>query len=193
MPQLKPIEQHLIPASAAERSLDVLNEFGVDIWLFTNDAVADPQPATANTSRTKSARSRPIRPWSTDFTPYLPRRLQDRRRQPGSGAAGALRSRDAGGGRRAGDRGPLAELLSRRHPAGPRQGHLRAGDGAAARHLRPTRSPPSATWRTTLPMFGTSGMSVAMGNAADDVKKQATACHRRRTRTTGLRARSRSC
>src|ERR1700681_2158191 len=37
-PQLKPIEQHLIPASAAQRSLDVLNEFGVDIWLFTNDS-----------------------------------------------------------------------------------------------------------------------------------------------------------
>src|SRR5713101_4879863 len=36
-PQLKPIEQHLIPTSAAQRSLDVLNEFGVDIWLFTSD------------------------------------------------------------------------------------------------------------------------------------------------------------
>ncbi len=36
-PNLNPIEQHLIPASAVERSLDVLNEFGIDIWLFTND------------------------------------------------------------------------------------------------------------------------------------------------------------
>src|SRR5664279_6244676 len=36
-PQLKPIEQHLIPAAAARRSLDVLNQFGVDIWLFTNE------------------------------------------------------------------------------------------------------------------------------------------------------------
>src|SRR5258706_8731694 len=36
-PRLKPIEQHLIPASAAQRSLEVLDEFGVDIWLFTND------------------------------------------------------------------------------------------------------------------------------------------------------------
>src|ERR1700687_4955299 len=31
-PQLKPIELHLIPEAAARRSLDVLNEFGVDIW-----------------------------------------------------------------------------------------------------------------------------------------------------------------
>ena len=37
IPQLKPIEQHLIPAAAAQRSLDVLTEFGVDIWLFTNE------------------------------------------------------------------------------------------------------------------------------------------------------------
>src|SRR3981189_2717523 len=36
-PQLKPIETRLIPASVAQRSLDVLNEFGVDIWLFTNE------------------------------------------------------------------------------------------------------------------------------------------------------------
>src|SRR5258707_5188572 len=36
-PELKPIERHLIPAPAAQRCLDVLNEFGVDIWLFTSD------------------------------------------------------------------------------------------------------------------------------------------------------------
>ena len=36
-PQLKPIEQHLIPAPVAQRSLDLLNQFGVDIWLFTNE------------------------------------------------------------------------------------------------------------------------------------------------------------
>ena len=36
-PQLNPIELHLIPPSAAQRSIDVLNQFGVDIWLFTRD------------------------------------------------------------------------------------------------------------------------------------------------------------
>src|SRR3954470_760884 len=36
-PQLKALEQHLIPTATAQRSLEVLNEFGVDIWLFTND------------------------------------------------------------------------------------------------------------------------------------------------------------
>src|SRR6202171_1367711 len=36
-PQLNPIEQHLIPPAAAQRCLDILNGFGVEIWLFTND------------------------------------------------------------------------------------------------------------------------------------------------------------
>src|SRR5437899_5395988 len=43
-PQLKPIELHLIPASAAQRSLDVLDEFGVDIWLFTNELFLTRRP-----------------------------------------------------------------------------------------------------------------------------------------------------
>ena len=36
-PQLKPIVQHLIPAAAARRSIEVLDQFGVDVWLFTNE------------------------------------------------------------------------------------------------------------------------------------------------------------
>src|SRR5260221_13229196 len=36
-PKLKVIERHLIPAPAVERSLKVLNEFGIDICLFPND------------------------------------------------------------------------------------------------------------------------------------------------------------
>src|SRR5437879_11719138 len=34
---LKPIEQHLIAPEVAQRSIKVLEAFGVDIWLFTND------------------------------------------------------------------------------------------------------------------------------------------------------------
>src|ERR1700730_6188244 len=35
-PELKPIERHLIPAPAVERSLTVLNAFGIAIWLCSN-------------------------------------------------------------------------------------------------------------------------------------------------------------
>jgi hypothetical protein len=34
---LQVIEQHLIPAAAVQSSLALLDDFGVDIWLFTND------------------------------------------------------------------------------------------------------------------------------------------------------------
>src|ERR1700676_5263130 len=36
-PQLKPIEPNLIPPATPHRRGDLLTEFGVDIWLFTND------------------------------------------------------------------------------------------------------------------------------------------------------------
>src|ERR1700757_5063971 len=31
-PAMNPIEQHLLPATAVQRSLELLGEFGVDIW-----------------------------------------------------------------------------------------------------------------------------------------------------------------
>src|SRR3954471_24563723 len=36
-PQLKVIEQHLIPTEAARRSIALLEKFRVDVWLFTNE------------------------------------------------------------------------------------------------------------------------------------------------------------
>src|SRR3979409_2677376 len=69
-PQLKPIELHLIPASAAQRSLDVLNEFGVDIWLFTNELWLTRRPDGEYVPHEKRAiRADPT--IVTDFTPYL--------------------------------------------------------------------------------------------------------------------------
>ena len=52
-PQLNPIEQHLIPAAAAKRCLDVLNEFGIDIWLFTNELWLTRRPDGVNTTRSR--------------------------------------------------------------------------------------------------------------------------------------------
>jgi HAD superfamily hydrolase (TIGR01484 family) len=36
-PQLHPIEQYVIPAVTAKNCVDLLNQYGVDIWLFTNE------------------------------------------------------------------------------------------------------------------------------------------------------------
>src|ERR1700710_3078084 len=36
-PQLRPLEQHFIPLDAARRCIEVLDRFGAEIWLFTNE------------------------------------------------------------------------------------------------------------------------------------------------------------
>jgi len=67
---MNPIEQHLIPASAVARSLEVLREFDADIWLFTHD-----QWLTKNgDGEYVPNEKRAIRADPTvigDFTPYL--------------------------------------------------------------------------------------------------------------------------
>jgi hydroxymethylpyrimidine pyrophosphatase-like HAD family hydrolase len=69
-PQLQPIEQHLIPPAMARRSIDLLREFGVDIWLFTNDRWLTRNPDGEYVGHEKLA----IKHDPTivaDFTPYL--------------------------------------------------------------------------------------------------------------------------
>jgi len=67
---MHPIEQSLIPAAAAERVLSVLKQFGVDIWLFTNDAwlTKDPDgPYVPNEKRAILADPTII----DDFSPHV--------------------------------------------------------------------------------------------------------------------------
>ena len=101
-------------------------------------------------------------------------RLQDRRRQLRCGAAAALRSRDAAGRGRRGHRGSARKAIisTSPRPAATRAPSCRRWPNAWA--FRPMRSPPSATCRTIWRCFRTSGLSIAMGNATDDVKKVAT-------------------
>ncbi|MDE2376493.1 HAD family hydrolase [Bradyrhizobium sp.] len=69
-PQLNPIEQHLIPAPAAERSVNILNEFGVDVWVFTADKWLTCNPDGNHVPLERRA----IRADPTvvpDFSPYL--------------------------------------------------------------------------------------------------------------------------
>ena len=71
--KLKPIEQHLIAPAVAQRSLDVLNAFGVDIWLFTNDRWYTRNPDGEYVPHEKRA----IKADPTiiaDFTPHLTER-----------------------------------------------------------------------------------------------------------------------
>jgi Cof subfamily protein (haloacid dehalogenase superfamily) len=171
-PQLKPIEQHLIPAAAVERSLAVLNEFGVDIWLFTNEKWITRNGDGPYVGHEKRA----IRADPTivdDFTPYLalackivgssadPVLLQECETamlKAVGAEATAVRSQSyyldvtpPGC-----DKGTFVQAIARR---------LSISTDAVAT---------IGDMQNDLAMFRNSGLSIAMGNAADDVKKVAT-------------------
>jgi Cof subfamily protein (haloacid dehalogenase superfamily) len=171
-PQMHPIEQHLIPQAAVERSIDVLNEFGVDIWLFTIDQWLTRNPDGEYVPNEKRAiRADPV--IVTDFTPYLAavckivgsssdpellRRCETAMRQAVGEQATAVRSQSyyldvtpPGC-----DKGTFVEAMAKR---------LNISTAAVAT---------IGDMQNDLAMFKKSGMSVAMGNATDDVKRQAT-------------------
>src|SRR6185503_12786899 len=67
---LTPIEQHVIAPAVAQRSLDVLDAFGVDIWLFTNERWYTRNPGgdyVAHEQRAIKADPTIV----ADFTPHL--------------------------------------------------------------------------------------------------------------------------
>jgi Cof subfamily protein (haloacid dehalogenase superfamily) len=170
-PQLKPIEQHLIPPDTARRALDVLTDFGVDIWLFTNEQWLTRNPDGEYVGHEKLAiKHDPV--IVADFAPYLTRACK---------IVGASSN---------------AELLIRCEAA------MQAAVGTQATAVRSQTyyldvTPPGhdkgtfvtdiakrlgvplsevatiGDMQNDLPMFARSGVSFAMGNASDDVKKRA--------------------
>jgi Cof subfamily protein (haloacid dehalogenase superfamily) len=170
-PQLKPIEQHLIPPDTTQRAIDVLTEFGVDIWLFTNEQWLTRNPDGEYVGHEMRAiKHDPV--IVADFAPYLTRACK---------IVGA--SSDA-------------ELLIRCEAA------MQAAVGAQATAVRSQTyyldvTPPGhdkgtfvtamakrlgipaseiaviGDMQNDLPMFARSGVSFAMGNATDDVKRHA--------------------
>lgn len=170
-PQMNPIEQHLVPAAATQRSLDLFGEFGIDIWLFTNE-----QWLTRNGDGNYVAHEQhTIKADPTvidDFTPYVTSACKvvgsssdpdllircEQAMQHALGAqANAVRSQ--------------SYYLDITPP-----GH---GKGTFVQAMANRLGIPTAAVATIgdmqndLPMFEVSGFSIAMGNATDEVKKQA--------------------
>ncbi|MBA2398246.1 MAG: HAD family phosphatase [Bradyrhizobium sp.] len=170
--QLKPIEQHLIAPAVAQRSLDVLTEFGVDIWLFSNERWYTRNPDGEYVPGEKRA----INADPTiiaNFTPHLSEackivgassdatllaRCEAAMKQAVGAEATAVRSQSyyldvtpAGH-----DKGTFVENIARRLGI--------ATDAVAT----------IGDMQNDLPMFAKSGLSFAMGNATDDVKSHAT-------------------
>jgi Cof subfamily protein (haloacid dehalogenase superfamily) len=170
--QLKPIEQHLIAPAVAQRSLDVLDAFGVDIWLFSNERWYTRNPDGEYVPHEKRAiRADPT--IVTDFTPHLTeackivgassdaallQRCEAAMKQAVGGEATAVRSQ--------------TYYLDVTPP-----GHDKGTFVAAMEKRLGISSDAVATigdMENDLPMFAKSGISFAMGNAADEIKKHAT-------------------
>jgi hypothetical protein len=170
--QSNPIEQHLIPAAAAQRALDVLDEFGVDIWLFTNDKWLTRHPEGEYVAHEK----RTIRADPTivgDFAPYL----QGACKIVGSSADAALLQRCEAAMQEA--LGVEATAVRSQSyyldvtPPGQDKGTF--VQAMARRQGIPTDAVATiGDMQNDLAMFKTSGVSIAMGNATDEVKKLAT-------------------
>src|SRR3982075_1831560 len=171
-PQLKPIERHLIPAAAAQRCLDVLNEFGVDIWLFTNEQWLTRHPDGEYVPHEKRA----IRTDPTivaDFAPYLEAACKI----VGSSSDAALLQRcEAAMQKALGAEATAVRSQSYYLDVTPPGCDKGTFVKAMAKRLNTSLEAVATIgdMANDLAMFGVSGLSIAMGNATEDVKKGAT-------------------
>ncbi len=171
-PSLKPVEQHLIPETAARRALEVLGQFDADIWLFTNDrwlVTSDKGPYVAHEGRTIRADPTVV----PDFTPYL------------SKACKIVGSSDDAAGLQRCESAMQAALGTQATAVRSQSYYLDVTPPAVnkgtfvqtvARRLGISTDAVATIgdMQNDLPMFRVSGTSFAMGNATDDVKRQAT-------------------
>jgi Cof subfamily protein (haloacid dehalogenase superfamily) len=169
---LRPIEQHLIPPAVAQRSLDVLNAFGVDIWLFTNERWYTRNPDGEYVPHEKRA----IKADPTiipDFTP----RLASVCKIVGASSDAALLQRCEAAMREAVGAEATAVRSQTYYLDVTPPGHDKGTFVDAM--IRRLGIPAAAVatigdMENDLPMFAKSGVSFAMGNAAAGIKQHAT-------------------
>jgi len=169
---LTPIEQHLIGSDVAWRSIDVLDAFGVDIWLFTNERWYTRNPDGEYVPHEKLA----IKADPTivpDFTPHLAtackivgassdpvllQRCEVAMKEAVGQEATAVRSQTY-----------YLDVTPPGHDKGTFVGAMMKRLGIPAEAVATI-----GDMENDLPMFAKSGVSFAMGNAADNVKRRAT-------------------
>jgi len=170
--QLKPIEQHLIAPAVAQRSLDVLDAFGVDIWLFSNERWYTRNPDGEYVPHEKRAiKADPT--IVTDFTPHLTEACKI----VGASSDAALLQRCEAAMKQAVGSEAMAVRSQTYYLDVTPPGHDKGTFVAAMEKRLGISSDAVATigdMENDLPMFAKSGISFAMGNAADEIKKHAT-------------------
>jgi len=170
-PGMKPVEQHLIPESAVRRGLELFDEYGVDIWLFTNEhwfTRNGDGEYVPNEKRAIKADPTVI----DDFTPYLSRTCK----LVGSTSDSALLARCEAAVRMALG-AQVTAVRSQSYylditPPGQNKGTFVQ---AMARRLGIATDAVATIgdMHNDVAMFAVSGLSFAMGNASDDVKAYA--------------------
>src|SRR5215470_997267 len=170
--RLKPIEQHLIPPSVAQRSLDVLDAFGVDIWLFSNERWYTRNPDGEYVPHEKLA----IKADPTivaDFAPHLAEACKI----VGASSDAALLQRCEAAMKEAVGREANAVRSQTYYLDVTPPGHDKGTFVASMAKRLGIPAEAVATigdMENDLPMFARSGVSFAMGNAADGIKQRAT-------------------
>jgi Cof subfamily protein (haloacid dehalogenase superfamily) len=171
-PDMKPIEQHLIPSPAVQRSLDLFKENGIDIWLFTNEHwFAKNADGEYVPNEKRAIRAEPT--VISDFTPYLAQACK----VVGSSSDFALLARCEREMQKA--LGTEATAVRSQSyylditPPGQNKGTFVQ---AVARRLGISTDTVATIgdMHNDVAMFKASGLSFAMGNASDDVKQCAT-------------------
>jgi Cof subfamily protein (haloacid dehalogenase superfamily) len=170
--QLKPLEQHLIAPAVAQRSLDVLNEFGVDIWLFSNERWYTKNPDGEYVPHEKRAiKADPT--IISDFTPHL----SEACKIVGASSDAALLARCEAAMQQAVGAEATAVRSQTYYldvtPPGHDKGTF-VGNIARRLGISTDAVATIGDMQNDLPMFAKAGISFAMGNATDDVKKRAT-------------------
>jgi Cof subfamily protein (haloacid dehalogenase superfamily) len=171
-PELKPVEQHLISELVSRQALDVLREFGTEIWLFTSDRWLACDPNGKYVPHEKRA----IRADPTivaDFTPYLASacKIVGASSDPAMLQHCEIAMQEALGAQATVVRSQSYYLDIT--PPGVNKGTF---VHTMARRLGISTDAVATIgdMHNDLAMFQTSGTSFAMGNATDDVKKAAT-------------------
>jgi Cof subfamily protein (haloacid dehalogenase superfamily) len=171
-PQLKPIEQHVLSASAARRSLEILKQSGVDAWVFTSEKwFADNASGEYNPLEKRTIKADPI--IVDDFTAYLSAACKI----VGSSSDPALLQRcEAAMQQAVGAQATVAcsqtyylDVTPPGYDKGTFVEAMMKRQGIAADAVATI-----GDMHNDLAMFKKSGMSVAMGNATDEIKRQAT-------------------
>ncbi|MGH6681777.1 MAG: HAD family hydrolase [Bradyrhizobium sp.] len=171
-PRMNPIEQHFLSPAATRRSLDMFDELGIDIWLFTHE-----QWFTGNgNGEYVPHEKRAIRADPTvidDFTPYVASACK----VVGSSSDPALLVRCEAAMRSALG-GTASAVRSQSYylditPPGYSKGTF-VQTMATRLGFSTSEVATIGDMQNDLAMFEVSAMSIAMGNATEDVKKRAT-------------------